>query len=290
MSGVVYVNGRLVPSQEATVPAFDHGLLYGLAVFETMRVYEGRVFGLAMHLGRLERGAVELGFTPPSGLGEAVASVLRANGTVDGRVRLTVTAGAGQGGPGSAPETPPTVLATVSPFTPPTEQAYEAGHKAVITTVRRNSLSVVPRLKSNNLIENLLAARQAKEKDADQAFMLNEKRCFTECAWANLFFVAYGGLVTPGIECGLLPGITRDMVIGLALKMGLAVTERWINSEEVWDAEEVFVTSSILGVFPVTFINGRKVRGGVPGKVTRALTMAYNGMVKEELGLAAPPR
>ena len=287
---IVYINGQLVPGEEAKVSVFDHGLLYGQALFETVRAYQGKLFRLQHHLARLERGAHELGIPMPAGglgLEQAVYSTIEANGLSDARVRITLTAGEGEGGPASRPETGPTVFVTASPLPAETQEAYEQGHKAIISGIRRSSLSILPRIKNTNLLENTLARREAEGKGADQSILLNEKRCVTECPAANIFFVAYGGLVTPSADCGLLAGITRDAVTDLALDMGLAVDDRWISAEEVWDAEEVFVTSSIIGVYPVTFVNNRPVRDGSPGKVTRALTTAYRDLVRSELGLAA---
>ena len=285
---IVYVNGRLVPGDEAKVSVFDHGLLYGQALFETVRAYQGKAFRLERHLARLERGALELGIPMPAGgmeLEQAVYSTVQANELSDARVRITLTAGEGEGGPASAPEAGPTVFVTASPLPAESQEAYEQGHKAIMSGIRRSSLSILPRIKNTNLIENFLARREAESKGADQSILLNEKRCITECPAANIFFVAYGGLVTPSEDCGLLAGITRDTVTDLALAMGISVDDRWVNAEEVWDAEEVFVTNSIIGVYPVTFVNNRPVHGGSPGKITRALTTAYRDLVRSELGL-----
>ncbi len=283
----VYLNDKLVPADEARLSVFDYGLLYGLAVFETLRTYDGKVFRQDAHLDRLYRGAEALKISGPdrSRVAEAVALTLKASGVTEGRVRITLTAGEGTSGPLQAPETPPNLLITVSPFTQSSDDDFEHGQSAIISSVRRSSLSPVPRHKTSNLLENLLADREAREKGADQSMMLNEKRCFSECAWANVFFVAYGGLQTPSLDCGVLPGITRGAVIDLAFDLGIAISERWINAEEVWDAEEVFVTSSVIGLLPVTSINGRKIRGGGPGKITRSLALAYDALVRREMGL-----
>lgn len=283
----VHLNGRLIPAGEAALSVFDYGLLYGLGLFETMRASKAKTLFLEKHISRLQRGAESLSIALPFGLARAASAIqetLTANGLTEARVRLTVTAGDGQLGPSAPPEGPPSWFITASPFHAISEEEYERGHRAVISTIRRSSLSVVPRNKTTNLIENMLAQRQARDKGVEQAVMLNEKRCVAECAFSNIFFTAYGGLQTPSLDCGILPGITRDAVIGIALKLGLRLDERWINAEEIWDAEEVFITNSILGVLPVTAINGRTIRGGTPGKITRKLTMAYADMVKEQLG------
>lgn len=275
---MVHLNGRLIAADDASVSVFDYGLLYGLALFETIRVRQGQVLFLEEHFRRIRFGADSLGIDMPwhiAGFRAAIQETVAGNELKDARVRVTVTAGEGQGGPGAPPETPPGWFITAAPYHVISEEEYERGHRAVISTVRRSSLSAVPRHKTTNLIENILAQREARGKGAEQAIMLNEKRCITECAFSNIFFVAYGGLMTAALDCGLLPGVTRDAVIGIALGRGLRVEERWINSEEVWDAEEVFITNAIIGILPITAINGRPIRGGMPGKITRTLTMAY---------------
>ncbi len=287
---LIYLNGQMLPVEEARVSVFDYGLLYGQALYETVRSFQGKPFRLPDHLARLERGARKLGITLPMAdqdLEQAVSQTLEANDLAEARIRITVTAGQGQSGPSGPPETGPTVIVTAAALPPESQEAYEEGHKAIISSIRRNSFSVVPGIKSTNMIENMLARQEATEKGAEQAIFLNEKRCFTECAFANIFFVAYGGLITPSADCGLLPGITRDAVVDLALDRGLTVDDRWINAEEIWDAEEIFVTSSIIGVYPVTSVNDRLVGGGSPGKITRTLTTAYQELVRSELGLTA---
>lgn len=282
----VHVNGNLLPATEANVSVFDYGLLYGLSLFETMRASKGKALFLAEHLTRLHLGADALGIALPfdvAAVYNGIRETTEANGLADARVRLTLTAGEGKQGPGAPPESAPNWFITAVPFHALSEEEYERGHRAVLSSIRRSSLSAVPRQKTNNLMENMLAQREAREKGAEQAIMLNEKRCITECAFSNIFFVAYKGLRTPGLDCGLLPGVTRDAVIGLALNHGMQVDERWITAEEVWDAEEVFITNSIIGILPITAINGRPVHGGVPGKITRALTMAYEDLLRQQL-------
>ena len=287
----VYLNGELLSMSQAGLSASDYGFLYGHGLFETMRAHEGKVFRLQRHLARLAGGAQELGIPLPGGiegLEEAVHRTLAANGLPSARIRLTVTAGEGEAGPFSPADRGPTVLVTAAPLPPRTAEGYERGYKLAISSVRRSSLSPIARLKSTNLIEMVLARREAQEKGADEALLLNEKRCITECAAANIFLVAYGRLITPSLDCGLLPGITREAIIEQALERGLSVEERWVAAEEIWDAEELFATSSIIGVLPVTAVNGRPLHGGSPGKITRAQTMAYEELVRQELSGAAP--
>ena len=284
---IVYLNGHLLPQEEASISVLDHGLLYGHAIFETVRTYQGKPFRLGQHLTRLERGAHELGITPHmEDLTAAVAAIVDANSLSDARVRITLTAGEGGTGPATSPARGPNLVLTASPLDPTPDEAYEKGHAAIISSIRRSSSSSTARVKTTNLVEGILARREAGENEADQAIMLNEKRCVTECPAANIFFVAYGGLITPSVDCGLLPGVTRDAIIDLALAQQISIDERWVSVEEIWDAEEIFVTSSVIEVLPVTSVNGRKVHGGSPGKVTRALTMAYRDLVTEQLGLA----
>ncbi|MCL0102235.1 aminotransferase class IV [Dehalococcoidia bacterium] len=282
----IYLNGHLIAHDEAAISVADHGLLYGHALFETIRTYQGKPFRLNQHLQRLERGIIELDIPPcPYDLKAACTALINSNEICNGRIRITLTAGEGPDGPDARPSSRPTVLITALPLETKPAVNFEHGYSAGISSVRRNSLSPASRLKTTNLMESILARREAIERGFDQAIMLNEKRCIAECAYANIFFVAYRGLVTPSVDSGLLPGITRDAVFELSLAKQIPIDERWVNIEEIWDAEEIFVTSSIIGLVPITSVNDRPVNKGFPGRITRTLAQAYDELISQELDL-----
>ncbi len=288
MQGIVYLNGQLVPADQARVSIFDHGLLYGHGLFETMRAYGGRVFRLEEHVGRLVRGAEAIGIPMGghwSALEQSVYSVLRANALLDARIRLTVTAGTGPGIPVLPAPGPPTVFVVASAMPPGSPELFERGLHAAVWSHTRSSLSAIAGVKSTNYLENLLARSEARQRGADEAIILNDKRFVTEGSLANLFFVHAGHMLTPAAESGLLRGITRDIIIQLAADQHIELEQAWISLQDTVACSEAFATNSVIEVMPIVSIDGRPVGEGRPGPVTRALAKAYHDLVIHELGL-----
>ena len=277
----VSLNGELVPADEARVSALDLGFLYGYGLFETMRARSGRIFRLEQHLQRLRDSAEAIRL--PLGdrdLAAACYDTLRANNLLDARVRLAVSAGPGEGSP-DVPTVPrPTVLATASPYTPPPDGVYLRGHRAICSSIRQNSGSPLSRLKSANYLNNLLARDEARRAGADEALLLNERGVVSEGSTTNVFLVMDGSLVTPDVASGCLPGITRQAVIELAQGLGVDVSYREFQREALLKADEAFLTNSILGVMPLTEVDGVPIEG--PGELTRRLMEAYVELVERE--------
>ncbi|MBI3744437.1 MAG: aminotransferase class IV family protein [Chloroflexi bacterium] len=287
-SSHIWLNGRLVLAAEARVSAFDHGLLYGHGVFETMRVYRGRVFRLRSHLDRLADGAriLEISLPPHDTLERAVASVLEANRLSDARIRLTVTAGEGPARPIVPAPGPPTILITWSPLATLDTTAWERGYRLCLASTRRHSASPLARIKATNYLENLLAHAEAVRQSADDAILLNERDDVTECCLSNLFIVRDKRVVTPSLDCGLLPGITRAAVLEVAAECRVNASEERVTMKQLVAADEVFVTNSIVEVEPVTAIDGKRIGDGTPGPVTRQMANEYQRLVARELGLS----
>ncbi len=285
---IVALNGQLVPAGQARVSIFDHGLLYGHGLFETMRAYGGRVFRLEEHLGRLVRGAevigIPLGGQRPA-LERSVQGVLHANGLTEARLRITVTAGEGPGLPVYPAPGSPAVFVTAAPVQPVSKERFEHGLHAVVWGRARSSMSAIVAVKTTDLLENLMARADARQRGADEAIILNERHFIAECSLSNVFFVSRGRLLTPAAECGLLQGITRDVVIQLAAERGLPLDQAWISVDDAKASDEAFVTNSVIELMPLVAIEGRPVGDGRPGPVTRALAKAYRDLVARELGL-----
>jgi branched-chain amino acid aminotransferase len=283
MDRIVYLNGNLVPWDQARISPFDHGFLYGYALFETMRAYSGHIFRLPQHIERLARSAGLLGL-PLEGLDLEIAchAALRANGLQDARLRLTVSIGAGEPTPDPPPDPEPTVLVTATAYKPLPRQAFERGFKAVTSSFRVDSQSPLSRLKTANYLGNLLARREAKAVAADEALLHNERGLLCEGSTANVFYAKDGILVTPNEDSGCLPGITRQAVIELASARGIGVETREVRPEELVRAGEAFLTNSLLEVMPLTEVDGRAVGSGGPGSMTGALAAAYRELVANE--------
>jgi branched-chain amino acid aminotransferase len=279
-----WLDGRLVPRAEARVPIDDLGFLYGAACFETMRAAGGFVFRLDRHLARLARGLALLGVAPPDSdaLHAAVDATIEANALPEARVRLTVAAGPG-GGPDLASAGPPRVLVTADPLS-----ARPAAARLEVGDWRVDERSPLRAAKTANYLPYLLARTKARAAGFEDALMRNSRGDVAEAATANLFAVLDGRLTTPPPEDGPLPGVTQEAVIECARSLGHDVVEAAIPLALLERASEVFLTNSIVGVWPVAEIGGADMTWRAPstpsgmGEVTAALASSYERLTAEE--------
>ena len=281
MSEIVYLNGSLIPINQARISALDYGFLYGFGLFETMRAYDSKVFRLDRHLSRLALSAETLGL--PLGtlnLGKTVMATLQANKLSNARIRITISAGEGRLIPNPASYAGPTVLILARHYQPYPEQAYEKGFRAVFSSIRRNSQSLLSGLKSVNYLESLLARQEAKAAGIDEALFLNERGFLAEASMSNVFLIADGILRTPGLGSGILPGITRETLLELASKLGIKTFEQDIRLDELFQAQEAFLSNSLIEVMPLTEVDGKPIASGKSGPITRKFLLAYREMVR----------
>jgi branched-chain amino acid aminotransferase group I len=280
MGEIVYLNGSLMPRSQASISAMDYGFLYGFGLFETMRAYEGQVFRLDSHLSRLAHSAEILGFQIEAlDLKGAVMDTIHANKLSDARVRITISIGEGGIVPDPSTCTQPTVLILAGHYKPYPEQVYEKGFSAVVSSIRRNSQSPLSRLKSANYLENMLAKQEARVAGVDEAICLNEKGLLAEASMSNIFLVNDGILRTPGEQSGILPGITREVVLELASQLDINTFEQDIRLDELFQARGAFLTNSLMELMPLTEIDGKPVGSGKPESVTRRLMVDYKKLV-----------
>lgn len=290
MEEIVYLNGSLVPRHEARVSVFDHGFLYGYGLFETMRAYHGRIFLLERHLERLASGAAAIGIGERLAgldLAQACRETLAANGLAEARVRLTVTSGVSDAFPWAESPKTPTVVITARAFEPIPPARYERGYQAAIASACRCARSPIAGVKSVDYLVNVLARREAAAHGLDEALLLDDRGCVAEGGNSNAFFVRDGGLVTPSLACGILAGITREVVMELAAKLDIKISEQDIRLTDLAGFEEAFLTSSIIEVMPLVAVREADCRlvtfgNGKPGIVTRQLIAAYREMVERE--------
>jgi branched-chain amino acid aminotransferase len=281
----VYLNGSLIPGSQARVSALDYGFLYGFGLFETMRSYEGKVFRLEKHLSRLEEGAKVLGLSVDRAeLKSAVMDLIHANKLGEARIRITVSPGEGavKAEPGTCIKA--TVLVTAEKYIPYQKKVYRKGLRAIVSSLHRNSRSPVSGLKSTSYLESILARREARVAGTDEAICLNERGLVAEASMSNVFVVSDGVLKTPGLESGILPGITRQAVLELASKIDITSCECDIGLDELLQAQEAFITSSLIEVMPLTRIDNRPIASGIPGAITGRLMAAYRELVVSEIG------
>jgi len=291
MTEIIYLNGQLIPRFEAKLSPFDHGFLYGYGLFETMRAYNGHIFRLDSHLTRLRCSAESIGLTHSiltteegkQSLKAACMATLEANELKDARLRLTVSAGEGDMTPDPGTCSNPTVLVTAQNIVPLPQERYESGFKAALSSLRRNSQSPLSRLKSTCYIENILARMAARDAGCDESVLLNEQGYLAEGSSTNIFLVSNGALITPCFESGVLPGITRNAVLEIARTSNIKATERWVELNELIEAQEAFLTNSILELMPLVSVEGRPIGTGKPGKLTGDLLFAYRKLVDETL-------
>ena len=294
MAEIVYLNGRLVPRLDARLSPFDHGFLYGYGLFETMRAYDGHIFRLDSHVTRLRCSAESIGLTHSiltteegkQSLKVACMATLEANDLKDARIRLTVSAGEGDMTPDPGTCSSPTIVITARTLVPLPPKKYETGFKAAVSFLRRNSQSPLSRLKSTCYMESILARTAARDAGYDEAIFLNEQGYLAEGSTTNVFLVSHGELITPCFESGVLPGITRDAVLEIARTSNIKATERWVEPNELIEAEEAFITNSVLELMPLVSVEGRTIGTGKPGKLTGALLFAYRKLVDETVELA----
>ena len=289
MSGYVWLNGALLPRSEASVPIDDRGFLYGAACFETLRAFGGAVFRLGRHLDRLEAGLRALGVEPPPRdvVEAAIAETLEANALPEARVRLTVSAGTGGARPGLEPAGTSLVLVTAQPVP-------DSVAPARVLVARVTADRPLPFAKTVNYLGPLLALEEARRAGLDQALLLDRDGEVVEASTANVFAVlagedgAGGVLVTPPLEAGALPGVTREAVLECARGLGLETAERRLPLAELLAAREALLTNSIVGVQPLAELRDgdRSYEFEAPGPLTRALIEAYREAVARECGVA----
>jgi len=286
---VVMMNGAIVAPEDAKVSVYDRGFLYGDAVFEVLRTYGGVPFAAEEHLGRLRRSAERVGMTLPvteATLRAEVDRALAETGNKESYVRIMVTRGSGPLSLDPDMARDPLRVVLVEPVAPPAREAYATGIAAVTVHARRTvDETTAVGAKVANYLANLLAVRQAKAQGGQEALVVDAQGSVVEGASSNVFVVKSGRLRTPPEAAGILPGITRDRILAAARGLGIPVEEDGLRPEDLYQADEVFITSSIREVLPVVSVDGHCVGLGAPGAVTRRLHRAF----REAVGVGSVP-
>ena len=272
------VNGNVVPAGEARVSVLDNGFTFGDAVYETLRTYAGRPFHLDRHLERLRASADRLGFAPPFGddvFARRLDELLARAGNDESYIR-NILSREGDISYRFDRVKGPTLVMVVKPFEPPPERDYVEGIPVVIASVRRNHPRALdPAIKSNNLLNNILAVREGQSRGATETILLNDGGEVAEGASSNVFVVKGGRVSTPPLAAGILSGITRRLVLDLCRDAGIPAGEETLRVADLLAADEVFITSTTKEAAPVTRIDGKPVGSGKPGPVHRRILQAY---------------
>ncbi len=279
MEPKVYINGKLYPKDEAKISVFDHGLLYGDGVFEGIRCYNGNIFKLSEHIDRLYDSAkaisMEIQLTRDE-LKDAVINTLKANNLKDSYIRLIVTRGVGKLGlnPFLCEESQVIIITDFIQLY--SKELYEKGLDAIIVpTIRNHSDALNPNVKSLNYLNNILAKIECINAGATEGIMLNKDGYVAEGTGDNIFIVKDNGIITPPTTAGILIGITRNVVIELANEAGMTVKEEQLTRDDLYNADECFLTGTAAEIIPVVNLDGRKIASGKPGKVTLNLLRKY---------------
>lgn len=280
----IYLNGKYVSREEARVSVFDHGLLYGDGVFEGIRVYDGCIFRLREHLERLYRGAQGIQLTIPLSADEmqdVVVETVRLNEKRDAYIRLVVTRGDGDLGlsPSKCPQ--PTLFVIVDDIGIYPEKVYREGVEVIISDIRRVPASCInPEWKTLNYMNNILAKLDGERKGYQEVIMLNMDGEVAEGSSDNIFILDGSRLRTPATPYGALPGITRGAVLDIAREQGIPAEEGKIRPEDLYSAEECFLTGTAAELVPVVRIDGRPVRDGCVGPMVTRLREIFEARTR----------
>ena len=297
MTATVNVNGRISGERDAAISVFDHGFLYGEGVYETMRTYNGRPFLYERHMRRLRRSAemivLEVPFSDDE-LADRIRETMAGAGLngSEAYIRVLLTRGIGEltYDPKATPV--PSFVIIVKPHVDPPPAAFERGVKVCLSPILRNHpQSLNPMIKSNNLLNNALAMQEAIRRGGAEAIMRNHRGELSECSQSNLFIVKSGVMLTPPLNAGLLPGITREFVMETARDLGVSTREETLREDELFAADESFLTSTTKELLPIVQVDDRRIGSGAPGPVTRMLLEAFRKRVRgaDSRAITQPP-
>lgn len=283
MGFAVSIDGRVGSPEDVTLKVTDNGFVFGDSAYETLRTYGGRPFELDRHLRRLRRSIALLGFelqTSDDEIKARIDACLSFARNDESYLRVIVSRGVGDMSYRFERIPEPTVAMYVKPLELTNEALYEKGASAVIVSIRRNPVEALnPAIKASNLLNNALATREAYAKGAFEAILLNTRGEVAEGAGSNVFIVKGGRLLTPPLSCGLLAGITRELVLEIAAATGVPSEERVLSAEDLKTADELFITSTLKELAPMVTLDGAPIGSGAPGPVTKALLKAYRARI-----------
>jgi branched-chain amino acid aminotransferase len=286
MRGAVYVNGRIAPADQAVVPVYDHGFVYGEGVYETLRTYNLVPFLYQRHVDRLRQSAARILLDVPFDDGTLLSwieqTIAAAGDLHEAYIRILLTRGVGDLNydPKSTPT--PTTVIIVKPFEAPAPRVFQEGIRiSLVEMLRNHPQSVNPRIKSNNLLNNAMAMQAAYRAGAEEGLMCNYRGELTECSQANFFLVRGEAVLTPPTDAGLLEGVTRAFIFELGRELGIDVREETLLPKDLADADEMFITSTTRELSPVVNVDGRPVGTGKPGPITKRLLARYQACANE---------
>ena len=282
MTTRINLNGEI--HQDAHISVFDHGFLFGDSVYEVVSTHHGQLCFVNEHLRRLRNSAhaisLEIPLTDEQMIRE-IHKTMEAAGNPESYIRIIVTRGVGEMDIDPETCTEPNVLIFVKSILQYPEENYENGINVALVSIKRNPKEALnPGIKTGNYLNNVLAKVEARKAGAADALMLNPTGQLTECTTSNFFFVRDQRLMTPSLNCGILLGITREVVLRLARENGVLVEEGEWPPDVLQNAEEAFITGTVKMVMPVTSLDGRPIGSGKPGPITKMMMRLYQDVLK----------
>jgi len=282
---LIYIDGEYYPKSNAKVSVYDHGLLYGDGVFEGIRAYNGVVFKLKEHIDRLYRSArvimLDILLTKEEMI-KAVLQTLRKNNLRDAYIRLIVTRGVGDLGLDPRKCSKPTVIVITDVIKLHSTEAKERGIRAMIVWVKRDPVDATSHeVKSLNYLNSILGKIEANIAGFDEAICLDKNGHLSEGIGENLFIVKNGKVLTPPTSTGALVGITRDVIMKLAERLGYEAIEKTITPTDLFTADEAFFTGTAAEVVPIVEVNKRIIGDGAPGPIIRRLMQEFENIIHD---------
>ncbi|MBI2067496.1 MAG: aminotransferase class IV [Deltaproteobacteria bacterium] len=284
MGYLAYINGQIVPAKEAKISVFDAAYLYGEGLFEVLLAHRGKVLFFDRHLHRLFRGTRLLGIKSPLSrdrLKKAVYRTLKANHLNEAFIRIGLSTVETDVGVRKRSRGGTNLVIFVKSFVPYPSILYRRGARLILVTSSRNDPRSISGIKSTNFLSKIMGRREIQRRRADEGVLLNAEGRVTECAGSNIFIVLKGKLLTPPLEEGLLPGVTREVLLELAKKLKIPVQQKSLMIKNLKQAEEIFITSTLKKILPVHKFEG--CRKKVPGTITTLLARSFQEYVERQV-------
>ncbi len=276
MTELCNLDGVVAPTADTRIPVLDRGFLFGDSIYEVLRTRHGHLFAWREHLDRLRGSAQALGFMldlDHAAIVQRAIATLRAAGNAESYVRIVVTRGTGSSPSiDLASATGPlrwVILVRPLPTAPPFAQLV------IVDRLRNDRRALDPATKSGNYLNNVLGLAEARRQGGTDCLFLNVAGHVTEASTSNVFALRRDRVVTPPLTAGILAGITRALVIEFLRAQGLTVDEADLTAVELRAADELFTTSTLRDIAPVTHLDGRALHGGGPGPKVPALAAAF---------------
>jgi branched-chain amino acid aminotransferase len=292
MKGAVYVNGKITAANDAVIPVYDHGFLFGEGVYETLRTYNRVPFLYEQHCRRMRASAgylsLDVPFTDDQLRGWIEDTVAAAGELREAYIRVLLTRGVGELSYDPKATPAPSLVIIVKPFEEPPARVFTDGIRISLVSILRNHPgSVNPIIKSNNLLNNALAMQEALRRGGEEGLMCNYRGELSECAQSNFFMVRDGVALTPKSEAGLLEGVTRAFLFEVGREIGVPVEDATLFPADLDTAQEAFLTGSTRELSPVVRVDDRIIGTGRPGPVTRRLLEGFRQRALQLTAIAA---